>query len=134
MRRISPAKRNLVTQERDETAIGDRHAMRVGAEVAKHLLGSAESWFAVDHPLQQKELTDEPPKQSGLRQTSEEAMELELSRCMSLLERCDKFPPEELAENPYRQEELIPLGAYPVRVIPRQAAGGNDTVNVGMML
>ena len=134
MRGISPAKRNLVIQERDEPVIGDRHAMRVGSKVAKHLLGSAESWLAVDHPLQRKELTDETPKQSRLRQTSEAAMELELSRCMSLLERCDEFPPEKPAENSYREEELVPLWGYPVRVIPRQAAGGNDTVNVGMML
>jgi hypothetical protein len=61
-------------------------------------------------------------------------MELKLSRCMSLLERCHEFAPEELAENSYREEELVPLGGYPVRVIPRQATGGNDTVNVGMML
>jgi hypothetical protein len=76
---ISPAKRNLVIQERDETAIGDRHAMGVSAEVAKHLLGPAESWFAIDHPARNKKLTDRTPQQSGLRQTSEEAMELELS-------------------------------------------------------
>ena len=68
---ISPAKRNFVIQERDEPVIGDRHAVRVGAEVAKHLLGSAERWFAIDHPALKKKLTDKTPKQSGLRQTSE---------------------------------------------------------------
>ena len=68
---ISPAKRNLVIHERDETAMGDRHPVRVGAEIAQHLLGSAESWFAVDHPAQGEELADEGAKQSGLRQTAE---------------------------------------------------------------
>ena len=61
-------------------------------------------------------------------------MELELSGCMSLLERCDEFPTEELAEHPYREEKLVPPGTYPVRVIPGQAAGGHDTMNVRMML
>ena len=130
---ISPAKRNPVIHERDETAIGDRHAMRVGAEVVKHLLGSAESWFAIDHPARNKKLTDKTPKQSGLRQTSEEAMELELSGCISLLERGDEFPTEELAESPNREEKLVVPGAYPLRVIPGQAAGGHDAVNVGMV-
>lgn len=68
---VSPAKRNLVISEGDETATGNRHPVRVGAEVAQHLLGSAESWFAVDHPARNKKLTDETPKQFGLRQTSE---------------------------------------------------------------
>lgn len=61
-------------------------------------------------------------------------MELELSGCMSLLERCDEFSTEELAEHPYREEKLFLPGTYPVRVIPGQAAGGQDTMNVGMML
>jgi hypothetical protein len=131
---ISPAKRNPVIHERDETAIGDRHAMGVSAEVAKHLLRSAESWFAIDHPARNKQLTYKTPKQSGLRQTLEEAMELELSGCISLLERGDEFPTEELAESPNREEELVVPGAYPLRVIPGQAAGGHDAVSVGMVL
>ena len=61
-------------------------------------------------------------------------MELELSGCMSLLERCDEFPAEELAESPYREEELVLPGAYPLRVIQGQTAGGHDAVNVGMVL
>ena len=68
---VSPAKRNLVVHERDEAVIGDRHPMSVGAEVAKHLLGAAESWFAVDNPPRNEQLTDETPKQFGLSQASE---------------------------------------------------------------
>jgi len=63
---ISPAERNLVIYESDETAIGDRHAMCVGAEVTKHLFGSAERWFAIDYPARNKKLTDKTPKQFGL--------------------------------------------------------------------
>ena len=47
---VSPAERNLVIPERNEAAIGDRHPVSVRAEVAKHLIGSAERRFAVDHP------------------------------------------------------------------------------------
>ena len=114
---ISPAKRNFVIHERDETAIGDRHAVCVGTEVAKHLLGPAESWFAVDHPARNKKLTDKTLKQFGLRQTSEQAMELKLSGRMSLLERSDELPTEELAESPYREEILVLPAAYPLRMV-----------------
>jgi hypothetical protein len=61
-------------------------------------------------------------------------MELELTGCMSLLERSDELAAENLAENADREEELVVTGAYPVSVIPRQAAGGDDTMDVGMML
>jgi len=54
VRGVSPAKRDRVIQKRNEAVIGDRHAMGVGAEVAKHLLGSAERWFAIDHPARNK--------------------------------------------------------------------------------
>ena len=82
---ISPAKRNPVIPERDETAIGDRHAMRVGAEVAKHLLGSAESWFAIDHPAVAEELAEKTMEDFGLRQRLELSVELKLPRREGLL-------------------------------------------------
>ncbi len=61
-------------------------------------------------------------------------MELELTGCMSLLERSDEFAAENLAENADREKELVVTGAYPVRVIARQAAGGDDAVDVGVVL
>jgi len=61
-------------------------------------------------------------------------MELELSGGMSLLERGDEFAAENLAENADREEELVVTGAYPVRVIARQAASGDDAVNVRVVL
>jgi hypothetical protein len=73
---VSPAKRNLVIGERDEAVIGNRHPMSVGAEVAKHLFGAAERWFAIDYPAWNEELADETSKQSGLGQASEQAVEL----------------------------------------------------------
>jgi hypothetical protein len=131
---VSPAKGNFVIQERDETAIGDRHAMGIGPEVAKHLLRSAEGWFAIDNPSWDEELADETPKQLGLSQTPEPAVELKLSGSVELLERFHKFAAKDLAENPHRKKEIIPWRVYPVRVIPRQAARGHDAVNMRMML
>jgi hypothetical protein len=131
---VSPAKSNFVIQERDETAIGDCHAMRIGAEVAKHLLRSAEGRFAIDNPSWDEELADETPKQLGLSQTPESAVELKLSGSVGLLERFHKFAAEDLAENPHRKKEIVLSRVYPLRVISRQAAGGHDAVNMRMML
>src|SRR5450759_3072427 len=61
-------------------------------------------------------------------------MELELPRCVGLLERGAEFTAEDLAETPYREKEVVLSGAYPLRVVLRQAAGGHHAVHVGMML
>lgn len=116
---VSPAKGNFVIHERDEPAIRDCNAMRVGPEVAKHLLRSAEGWFAIDNPSRDEELADETPEQLGLSQTPESAVELKLSGSVDLLQRFDKFAPEDLTENSHRKKEMIALRVYPVRVIPR---------------
>jgi len=59
---VPPAKGDLVIDEINQTVVGDGDSVRISAEVAKHLLGSAESWFAIDHPLWNKELADKAPK------------------------------------------------------------------------
>ena len=96
---ISPAEGDLVVQEGNEPAIGNRNAMGVGAEVAKHLIGSAERRFAVDHPARRVKLTDQTPKQFGLSQTAKQAVNLELPGSVSLLERFEELAAEDFAEN-----------------------------------
>ena len=108
--------------------------MGIGAEIAKHRIGSAERRFAVDHPLRRVKLTDQTPKQFGLSQTAKQAVELELSGSVSVLERFEKLAAEHFAENRLGEKEAVIPRAYPTGVIGRQAASGHDAVNVGVML
>jgi hypothetical protein len=119
---VSPTEGDLVVQEGNESAIGNRNAMGVGAEIAKHRIGSAERRFAVDHPARRVKLTDQTPEQLGLSQAAKQAVELELSGSVSLLERFEKLAAEDFAENRFRKKEAVIAGAHPVRVIARQAA------------
>ena len=131
---ISPAEGDFVVHEGNEPAIGNRNAMGVSAEIAKHLIGSAERRLAIDHPSQREKLTDQTPEQPGLSQAAKQAVELELAGRVSLLERFEKLAAEDFAEDRFRKKEAVISGAHPVRVIARQAAGGHDAVNMGMML
>jgi hypothetical protein len=63
---ISPAEGDLVVQEGNQPAIGNRNAMGVGAEIAKHLIGAPERRLAIDHPSQREKLTDQTSEQLGL--------------------------------------------------------------------
>lgn len=134
MSRIPPAKGNLAILESNETAIGNRHPMRVGAEVAKHLFRSAESWFAIDHPTRNIELADKASKKLGLRHATEQTVELKLAGDMSLQDGFDEFAAEDLTENPYWEEELVLSWVHPVVVVLRQSTGGDNAVNVRVVL
>ena len=113
--------------------IGDGHTVSVGPQVTKCLLGSAERWLAIDHPALNIELADQASKQFGLNKPPEAAMELELSRGVSLQERCREFAAEDLAENSYRKEKAVTTRLDPVAVIRRQATSRYDTVDVRMI-
>jgi len=76
---IPPAECYFIVPETNETSIGDRHAMSVGSEVAQHLGGSTEWRFAVHHPAQREQLTDETLKQPRLRPAPQHAMKPYLS-------------------------------------------------------
>jgi hypothetical protein len=131
---VSPAERDLVIQEGNEPVIGNRNAMGVSAEIAQHLLGSAERRLAVDHPSGRVKLTDQTPKQFGLRQTAKQAVKPELSGSVSLLERFEKLAAEDFAENRFREKEALTSRAHPMGMAARQATGSDDAMNMGMML
>jgi hypothetical protein len=119
--------------ERDEAVIGDRHPMRVSAEVAKYLLGAAERWFAIGHPSRRIKLTDQTPKQFGLSQTAKRSVKPELSGSVSLPERFEKLAAEDFAENPFGKKEPITSRTHPMAMVARQTTGRDNAVNMGMM-
>ena len=131
---VSPAKRNLVIPERNEAAIGDRHPMSIRTEVAKHLFGSAERWFAIDHPVRRVKLADQTSEESGLSQAAKQAVKPELSGRVGLLEGFEKLAAEDLAENRFRKKEALTSRAHPTGMVASQTAGSSDAVNMGMML
>ena len=53
---------------------------------------------------------------------------------MGLLQSFDELAAKDFTENSFGEKEARAPGAHPVRVIPREAAGSDDAVNVGMML
>ena len=129
---VSPAKRDLVILEGNESGIGNRNAMGVSAEIAQHLLGSAARRLAVDHPSRRVKLTDQTPKQFGLRQALKQAVKTELSGSVSLLERFEKLAAEHFAENRFREKEALTSRAHPMGMVARQTAGSYDAVNMRM--
>jgi hypothetical protein len=51
---VAPMKRDLPISKRNQSMVGDGHAMSVTAQITEHMLGASERWFRVDHPILSK--------------------------------------------------------------------------------
>lgn len=76
---IPPPECDFIMLEAHETVIGDSNPMRVRAQVAEYLFGSAERRFAIHNPVKSPELTNQTLKQFGLRPGLKHAMKSQLS-------------------------------------------------------
>ncbi len=91
--------------------------MSVGSQVTEHLVGSAERWLAVDHPAVTEKLAEKIPEAFGLCKGLELSVELEFPRGESLLQGFDELATKNLAENAFRDKEVMTPGTNPMRVI-----------------
>jgi len=81
------------------------------------LVGPAEGWFAVDHPAVTEKLAKKIPEGFGLCKGLELSVELEFARGESLLQGLDELATKNLAENAFRDKEVMTPGTNPMRVI-----------------
>ena len=58
---ILPAESNPILLESHEAVVGDGHAMGVTGEIAEHMMGTAEGWLGIDHPV----LTKQGPQEGA---------------------------------------------------------------------
>src|SRR6266567_4466014 len=99
--------------------MGDSDTMSVRSQVAKRLVGSAERRLAIDHPAVTEELTEKTTEDFGLRQRLVLSVEPKLPRHERLLQGFDELATEDLAENGFRDKEVVAAGTNPMGVIRR---------------
>ena len=130
---VAPAERDHAVGERDEAAVGDRHAMSVLAKITERVLRPSEGAFGVNHPLGAEQRAK--PRREGFRivKCGERSVEAEFMLRMQLFESIDELAPKHFSEHLDRQEEPW-LRIDPSRVIGSETAGGHHTVYMRMML
>ena len=133
VRGVSPAKGDLVTHQRDETMVGDGHAVSVAAEITENVLGATEGRFAVDHPVVTEEGAEESSESLRFRQKLEIPVEAELAVVEGPFESGDKLAAENTTQHLSGEEEAI-AGVDPALVIGGEAAGRDHAMDMGMML
>jgi hypothetical protein len=107
--------------------------MGVAAEIGENLFRTGEGRLGVDDPFDPTQLTEMLLEGDLIGQAGEVAEEAEIAGIERGLEPLQEQPTEEPGEYPDRQEEARPAGD-PTHAIERQAATGNDTMDVGVMM
>src|SRR6266566_6625583 len=130
---IAPAESDGAVGERDQAMVRDRDTMCVLAQIAKCMLCATKRTFGVNHPFGAEQRTKPGGERLGIRQGGECSVETEFVFRLQFPQAIHKLATENCTENIDRQKEFF-LRVNPARVIRRQTAGWNNTVNVRMML
>ena len=130
---ISPAEPDAIILDIDQPRIGDRHAVRITAEIGQHLLWPAKGRLCIDHPFDTPGIIETLGECGGLSKLCEITEEPQLAVIESRLQILQEQPPKKPREHPHRQEEAR-LAGDPVAGVEGWAAAGNDAMNVWMMV
>jgi hypothetical protein len=87
---ILPAKGNPVPVEGYEAVVGDGHAMGVAGEITQHMVGAAERWLGIDHPVLTEQGTQEGTECFFLLERLERTRERKLAQVKSALQTGDE--------------------------------------------
>ncbi|MDQ1405530.1 MAG: hypothetical protein QOG55_1159, partial [Acidobacteriaceae bacterium] len=66
---VTPAKRDLLVGEGDQSVVGDGYAMGVTAQITEHMLRASERWFRIDHSVLSEQWSQ--PGSKGFRLSEE---------------------------------------------------------------
>src|ERR1700686_5882085 len=79
--------------------VGDGDAMGVTAEILEHILGAAEGWFRVDHPVFAKQRSQPGGEEFGLRKPRQIPGKMQLASLKGQLESVDELAAKHLPEH-----------------------------------
>ena len=94
---VPPAEGDLPLRKRDQTMVGDGHAMGVAAQILEHIFGAAEGRFGVDDPVLSEQWSQPGSEDLGLREQRKIAGKMKLAMLKGRFETSD-----ELARNTRR--------------------------------
>jgi hypothetical protein len=133
VRGVSPAEADLDICEGDQPAVRDADAMGVSAEIAERVLGSAEGTLGVDDPVVTEQDSEPCREAAWFGNRGEVAVELDPAFAERGLLAGDELAAEDASEHLDWQEERT-ARRDPAGMIRCKAAGGDDAVDMRMML
>src|SRR5437899_12893417 len=89
--RVAPTKGDLAVGQRDQSMIGNGHAMGIATEILEHIFGAAEGRFGVNDPVLSEQWSQPGSEGLGLREQSEVPGKMKLAMLKSRLETDDEL-------------------------------------------
>ena len=130
---VFPEERDVPVAQGDEAVVGYRYPVRVIRQVAQHVFGAAEGALGIDNPVLFVEDREPLTELGALGQLGSAVVELEQALVVGSPQASEELPSEETAEDLHGRQEAV-SAVLPVRPVSRDAAAGDDTVDVGMVL
>src|SRR5258708_38908303 len=113
--------------------VGDGDAVGIAGQVVENMFGAAEGWLGVDHPVLLAEFPEEAAESARQGKLLQRAMQLEPVVLEEFTKPCPELAAEASAKCLDGKEEAR-RGIDPSGAVGSEAAGGNDVVDMGMML
>jgi hypothetical protein len=130
---VSPAEGDLVARQGNKAMVGDGDTMGVGAQVVEDIFWTPEGGFAVDDPVPTEEWAQERGESLGRGERLQLAVEAQLACGEGMFQGGDELAPKDPGQDGDGKKEAA-TGVEPAVVIGREPAGGDHTMDVGMML
>jgi len=105
---VTPAEGDIAVLHIEDTVIAYSNPVGVSAEIFEDTFGAIERRFAIDNPFFMIELSSEELKCSRVLQMTYAAGEDKMARFKAALQIIQELTPEQLRENLYVDEELLP--------------------------
>ena len=129
---VLPAEGNRLGVGADQAAVRDRDAVGVAAEIGQHRLGAAEGRLGIDHPFGLAERGKPGGEGVGVRESGQVAEEDQRASAMQRAQPLNEQAAKQPGQHPHMQEEARAAG-NPAGAVQRQAAAGDDHVDMGMV-
>ncbi len=129
---VLPLEGDALVVQRREPGVRDRDAVGVAGEIGEHGLRPGERPLGVDHPFGAAQRRERGVEGALLAEGREVTEEDEAAGRMQAASPVEEEPAEKTRQHPHGQEEAG-LAGDPARTVRRQAAAGNDDVDVGMV-
>jgi hypothetical protein len=96
---VLPAEGDLVMLESQQTVVRDGHAMGVAGEITQHMVGAAERWLGIDHPVLPEQGAQEGTECFLMLERLERTRERKMAHVKSSLQTGDELSAEDATED-----------------------------------
>ena len=107
---VFPAETDIGRVEIEQTAVGDRDAMRIAREIGQDLLRTGEGLFGIDDPFGRSQRREVRSELVRILESTEIGEELQLAGSVHCFKTLQEQATEQAGEHADRKKEAVPTG------------------------